>query len=85
MRILVVNAGSSSLKLRVLDDADAVIAAADAPAVREGAGAEALVATISALGPVDAVGHRIVHGGSSFTGRPERFVISRLSARTSKR
>ena len=33
-RILVVNAGSSSLKLRVLDRADAVTAGADLPAPR---------------------------------------------------
>jgi acetate kinase len=34
VRILVVNAGSSSLKLRVLDEDDAVVASADLPAPR---------------------------------------------------
>ena len=34
MRVLVVNAGSSSLKLRVLDDSDQVTGTADLPAPR---------------------------------------------------
>ncbi|MGZ4200061.1 MAG: acetate/propionate family kinase [Thermoleophilia bacterium] len=64
--ILVVNAGSSSLKLRVLDDADKVVGSRDLPAVR---GLADEVATAQALGelvPVAAVGHRIVHGGDEF-------------------
>ena len=38
-RILVVNAGSSSLKLRVLDAADELVASADLPAPRGAADA----------------------------------------------
>jgi acetate kinase len=67
VRILVVNSGSSSLKLRVLDGDD-VAASADLPAI-DPADAEAgakLEEEIAALGPVDAVGHRIVHGGVRF-------------------
>ena len=66
-RVLVVNAGSSSLKLRVLDPADAVTARADLPAPRDPADTAAIKSAIETLGPVDAVGHRIVHGGTLYT------------------
>ena len=46
-RILVVNAGSSSLKLRVLDAADSVAASADLPAPR---GAADIAAVKDAIG-----------------------------------
>jgi len=66
VRILVVNAGSSSLKLRVLDRDDAVVAASDLGPVDDLV-AEVLGDELEALGPVDAVGHRVVHGGARFT------------------
>ena len=67
MRILVVNAGSSSVKLRVVDDDDETVARVDGPAIDEGdAGAASLRAAIEGLGPVDAVGHRVVHGGTAY-------------------
>jgi acetate kinase len=66
-RVLVVNAGSSSLKLSVLDPADTVTARADLPAPRGGTDAAAIKSAIESLGPVDAVGHRIVHGGTLYT------------------
>jgi acetate kinase len=71
-RILVVNAGSSSLKLRVLDSGNAVMARADLPAPSETAppGApddSAIKSAIESFGPIDAVGHRIVHGGTLYT------------------
>ena len=60
MRILTVNAGSSSLKLRVLDDADAVLASRDAaPDELE----QAVPALLDEARGVEAVGHRVVHGG----------------------
>ncbi|HTR95697.1 MAG TPA: acetate/propionate family kinase [Trebonia sp.] len=73
-RVLVVNAGSSSLKLRVLGgqdaDGDAVTAAADLPAVggpaNGGTGQATIKAAIESFGPVDAVGHRVVHGGTLY-------------------
>jgi acetate kinase len=73
-RVLVVNAGSSSLKLRVIGGAEAadddVTAAADLPAVGGGVGGgtdvESIKAAIESFGPVDAVGHRIVHGGTLY-------------------
>jgi len=67
-RVLVVNAGSSSLKLRVLDPADAVTADADLPAPRGAADTSEIKSAIESFGPVDAVGHRIVHGGTLYTG-----------------
>jgi len=74
-RVLVVNAGSSSLKLRVLGGngtaGDDVTASADLPAVGGelggGAGGAAIKAAIESFGPVDAVGHRVVHGGTLYT------------------
>jgi acetate kinase len=65
--VLVVNAGSSSLKLRVLDGADEVAATADLPAPRGSADEAAIKTAIESFGGVDAVGHRIVHGGTRYT------------------
>ena len=67
MRVLVVNAGSSSLKLRVLDDSDQVTGTADLPAPRGAADAGAVESTLASLGETDAIGHRVVHGGTLFT------------------
>jgi acetate kinase len=59
VRVLVVNAGSSSLKLSVPDD--------DGPSTTvedwDGSDIDAIAAFHSDAGPVDAVGHRVVHGG----------------------
>nr|WP_207217805.1 MULTISPECIES: acetate/propionate family kinase [Sorangium] len=63
---MVVNAGSSSLKLRVLDD-DRVLGSADLPTTRGLVDAKAVAPTIRNLGHVEAVGHRIVHGGTVFS------------------
>jgi acetate kinase len=60
MRILVVNAGSSGLKLRLLDD-DQLIESQDV------ADADELKSVVSKWAAPDAVGHRIVHGGPRFT------------------
>jgi acetate kinase len=65
MRILVVNAGSSSLKLRVLHGEE-VVGSKDLPAPRGRADAAAAGDAIRSFGEVDAVGHRIVHGGTRF-------------------
>jgi acetate kinase len=69
--ILVANAGSSSLKLRVLDDNDEVAGSADLPPPGDGTNgdsADGLAEAIASLGPVQAVGHRIVHGGTLYSG-----------------
>jgi acetate kinase len=65
-RVLVVNAGSSSLKLRVLNGDDEVGASADLPAPRGAADGAAIKVAIESFGPVDAVGHRVVHGGTLY-------------------
>ena len=65
-RVLVVNAGSSSLKLRVLDEQDALVASADLPAPRGATDAAAVAAAIDSFGDIAAVGHRIVHGGTRY-------------------
>ena len=68
-RILTVNAGSSSLKLRVLDENDRVVASRDSDAsgdetelLRE------LEAILDEAPSIDAAGHRVVHGGPEFSG-----------------
>jgi acetate kinase len=83
MRVLVVNAGSSSLKLGLIDGDDAVRSDSlpsgtgriDEPALRE---------WIEEARPVDAVGHRIVHGGSEFVEPVvvDEDVVRRLRALT---
>ncbi|WP_239404480.1 acetate/propionate family kinase [Frankia sp. Cj3] len=72
LNILVVNAGSSSLKLRLLGPDDSVLASVDLD-VRAGqpepAGVRAAIgglARLGASGVPGAVGHRIVHGGTAF-------------------
>jgi acetate kinase len=67
MRILVVNAGSSSLKLRVLEPDDSVTASEDLPAPRGRTDASHIARAIEGFGQIDAVGHRIVHGGTAFS------------------
>jgi acetate kinase len=68
LRVLVVNAGSSSLKLRLLDPDDGVEGSGDVPATHGEADQAALGDVLKELGAerADAVGHRIVHGGSEF-------------------
>jgi acetate kinase len=65
VRILVVNAGSSSLKLRLVGDDDEALGTEDlAPVDRLGDGE--LGRALEKLGGFDAVGHRIVHGGERY-------------------
>jgi acetate kinase len=70
MRVLVVNAGSSSLKLSILAADDSVVGHADLPVRRGEFEPGAVAATLGRLGgdTAEAVGHRIVHGGRQFTG-----------------
>ncbi|MBB3085704.1 acetate/propionate family kinase [Geodermatophilus sabuli] len=68
MRVLVVNAGSSSLKLSRIGSDGAVT---DAVTVERWQGAghlQPLADFLDHCGPVDAVGHRVVHGGPRHTG-----------------
>ncbi len=66
MRILVVNAGSSSLKLSLLDGRDQLRLSTTLPSRRGRVDDLALRAALDRAGRIDAVGHRIVHGGSEF-------------------
>ncbi len=68
MNVLVVNAGSSSLKLSVLDGDELVWSGSE----------------LDDLGAVDAVGHRIVHGGTEFVAPVliDAAVVRRLEALT---
>jgi acetate kinase len=80
MRVLVLNPGSSSLKVSVLEPPGRETlakAALDwgADATRASGRASAVSAVLDALGAagvavpsIDAVGYRVVHGGSRFTG-----------------
>jgi acetate kinase len=65
VRILVVNAGSSSVKLRLLGDDDELLEEHDLDAPAAHVDREALKATLAGA-VADAVGHRIVHGGTRF-------------------
>src|SRR5258708_1684178 len=66
MRVLTVNAGSSSLKLRLLGVRDEVIKTADLPGGETGD--RGLAEALHGWPAPDATGHRIAHGGSRFTG-----------------
>lgn len=67
-RVLVVNAGSSSVKIRLLDGDDSVAHACDLAAEAGHPEPGALRAALDRLpARPDVVGHRIVHGGSRFT------------------
>ncbi|MGD0833955.1 MAG: acetate/propionate family kinase [Candidatus Dormibacteria bacterium] len=66
MRVLVVNAGSSSLKLSVVDDSDQLLASENLPLATGRLDDGALRDAVARDGPIDAVGHRIVHGGTEF-------------------
>ncbi len=79
MRVLVINSGSSSLKYQVRDtDTNEVAASGLIDRIGEGAGGpadhgEAMDLVAAALEgelvqkPLDAVGHRVVHGGERFS------------------
>ena len=77
-----VNAGSSSLKLRLLGDGNRPLAQQDLPAAHGRFEAAALTSALAAMGDADAVGHRVVHGGTVFTGsvRVDPGVEARLRA-----
>jgi acetate kinase len=67
-RVLVVNAGSSSLKLSVLEADDAVARSTELERW-DGDASDARVSEfVSSAGTVDAIGHRVVHGGVEFEG-----------------
>jgi acetate kinase len=67
VRILVVNAGSSSVKLSLIGDGDQTLAERELDAPRSKLdGGELADALRGDLSGADAVGHRIVHGGERY-------------------
>jgi acetate kinase len=68
MRVLVVNAGSSSLKLRLLNAQDTAERSIDLPAGPDGFDTARLSSALRGWPSPDVAGHRIVHGGTAFTG-----------------
>jgi acetate kinase len=84
MHVLVVNAGSSSLKLALLDETGEVV---DAVTLDRWSGEDEIddiKKFVDRLPPVNAVGHRIVHGGPELTGpvRIDKTVRDRIAALT---
>jgi acetate kinase len=63
VRLLVVNAGSSSLKLRVLDEADRTVAERSVEWPRD---ASFPADALDGLPDVDVIAHRVVHGGEEY-------------------
>lgn len=68
MRVLVVNAGSSSVKIRLLGPGDELRHRVDLDADRGRPEPGALEDALRGIGPIDAVGHRVVHGGPAHAG-----------------
>jgi acetate kinase len=66
--VLVVNPGSSSLKLHVLDPADEVLAEHDVAYPEGQAAVEELERFLAAAPPFASAGVRLVHGGPGFRG-----------------
>jgi len=64
--VLVVNAGSSSLKLSVLDEEDRLIISENVASTAGRLDEERLLDVVRRGDPIDAVGHRVVHGGTEF-------------------
>ena len=67
MRVLVVNPGSSTLKLAVLDENDRELAREELPAQGGRVERDLMMRTLRTLPSADAVGLRVVHGGIRFT------------------
>jgi len=64
VRVLTVNTGSSSIKLRLLGGDDELLGEHEAEAGGDGVDGGALAAALGQLGGADAVAHRLVHGGA---------------------
>ena len=80
--VLVVNAGSSSLKLSILGETEQLEGALDLE--RWDGDAGDVSGFITQHGDVAAVGHRVVHGGTEFTGPVfiDQQVLARIDALT---
>ena len=79
MRVLTVNAGSSSLKLRLLGSDDAVEQSADLEAGADGFDTPQLAEVLEDWPDPGVVCHRVVHGGTAYSG------ATRIDGRTRDR
>jgi acetate kinase len=68
MRVLVANAGSSSIKLSLIDHDDRTLSACELNAPGSRIEPDAVRAALAEMPEPDAVGHRVVHGGQRFRG-----------------
>jgi len=66
VRVLVVNAGSSSLKLRLLGEGDQLLGSANLAADAGGFDRRALIGALADWPAPDVAAHRVVHGGTEF-------------------
>ena len=66
MRVLVVNAGSSSLKVSLVDDDDSSVAEHEFKAIAGRYDDAELQTAVRGMEGVEAVGHRVVHGGPRY-------------------
>ena len=66
MRVLVVNAGSSSLKLSLVDGDDSILADKEFEAAEGKVDSAQLSTAIHGMEGVEAMGHRVVHGGPRY-------------------
>jgi len=85
MRVLVVNAGSATLKLATVEvGPEGPVGDADVLVDPWHGGEEGVREALEALGPVDAVGHRVVHGGAELTAPTvvDDAVLERIDALT---
>ena len=82
--MLVVNAGSSSLKLSVLEASDEVALGESIPLSGIRPDEEKVRQWVAGAGTIDAIGHRIVHGGIELTSPVliDDDVVSKLEALT---
>ena len=85
MRVLAVNAGSSTLKLRLVTAQDQIEATFNVDPWDGSAEANGISDWLRGLVDVDAVGHRVVHGGDRFTSavRIDDEVLSGIAGLTS--
>ena len=84
MRVLVVNAGSSSLKVSLVGPDDAVLADREFEASGGRFEDSELEAAVRAMDGIEAAGHRVVHGGPRFSSpvRIDSAVVTYLATIT---
>jgi hypothetical protein len=84
--VLIANAGSSSLKLSLLDPADVVLAATTVERWDGAADTGGIEKFLAALPSApDAVGHRVVHGGAELVEPTSSTTTSSAGSRQSRR